>query len=340
MNDSSQSKDEMMTRCAAVIVASKPLVHQDTAEAYLPAMLSIGDVTYIESLIIRLKLAGAMPIVVVTGFGNDLLERHLAKMSVVCLYNPEWSETSIGEDALQGLDYIEKTCSACQKNWIATPHVPNVEVDTLIRLSQEDRDALIPVFDGKEGEPVVVSHSMIPLLAQRLDEGYGRDLVDLMLPDAHRLPVDDPGIKPLLAHDEQTYSSRMTDGDIMPFRVNQKLILARGKPFFGPGPATLLRLVDQCGNVRAACLRMKLSYSKGWQIINLLEKQLGVDVIARQPGGAEGGSSQLTDNGRALLRAYENLVAASQSHVNALFEQIFTPFLQELRNNPKNECND
>ena len=79
MNDSSQSKDEMMTRCAAVIVASKPLVHQDTAEAYLPAMLSIGDVTYIESLIIRLKLAGAMPSSWSQRFGNDLLERHLAK---------------------------------------------------------------------------------------------------------------------------------------------------------------------------------------------------------------------------------------------------------------------
>ena len=85
---------------------------------------------------------------------------------------------------------------------------------------------------------------------------------------------------------------------------------------------------------------MKLSYSKGWQIINLLEEQLGVDVIARQPGGAAGGSSQLTDIGRALIRVYESLVAESQTQANALFEKIFTPFLQELRNEQKSECHD
>ncbi len=340
MDDNSQRKHETMKRSAAVIVASKPLVHQDTAEAYLPAMLTAGDVTYIESLIIRFKLAGAMPVVVITGYGNDLLERHLGKMSVVCLYNPKWSETSVAEDALQGLEYVEKTCSTCEKIWMATPRVPNVEIDTLIQLSGEEYDALIPVFEGQAGEPVVVNRAMIPLLAQHLDEGYGRDLVDFMLPDAHRLPVDDPGIKPLLPNDERTSSSRMLDDDIMPFRLDQKLIIARGKPFFGPGPATLLRLIDQCGNVRSACFRMKLSYSKGWQIINLLEEQLGVDVIARQPGGAAGGSSQLTDIGRALIRVYESLVAESQTQANALFEKIFTPFLQELRNEQKSECHD
>ncbi|NLZ66648.1 MAG: LysR family transcriptional regulator [Clostridiaceae bacterium] len=340
MDDNSQLKSETIPRGAAVIVASKPLVRRDTSEAYLPAMHSAGDVTYIESLIIRFQLAGAMPIVVVTGFGNDLLERHLGKMGTVCLYSPEWSETSIGEDVMQGLEYIEKTCSACDKIWIATPHVPNVEVDTLIRLLGDDSGALIPLFEEQEGEPIVVSRATVSLLAQRLNEGYGRDLIDLMPPDTHRLPVDDPGIKPLF-EDEAWASSRVSDdGDIMPFRINQKLILARGKPFFGPGPATLLRLIDQYGNVRSACLRMKLSYSKGWQIINLLEKQLGAEVIARQPGGVEGGSSQLTEKGRALLRAYESLVAASQIQVNALFEQIFTPFLQELRNDLKIKCND
>ncbi len=74
---------------------------------------------------------------------------------------------------------------------------------------------------------------------------------------------------------------------------------------------------------------MKLSYSKGWQILNLLEAELGAAVVDRKPGGQEGGSSKLTATGRELLHRFEQFSAEAQSSANLLFEEIFGDFLPE-----------
>ncbi|HNZ64153.1 MAG TPA: hypothetical protein PKH23_07520, partial [Bacillota bacterium] len=68
---------------------------------------------------------------------------------------------------------------------------------------------------------------------------------------------------------------------------------------------------------------------KGWQILNLLEEQLGARVIVRKPGGQEGGSSTLTEIGRELLQRYEQLSVESQQSINALFDKIFEGFPAE-----------
>ena len=68
----------------------------------------------------------------------------------------------------------------------------------------------------------------------------------------------------------------------------------------------LLSLTDETSSVRLACQRMQLSYSAGWNAINLLERELGCAVVERSQGGAHGGRSRLTERGRELLDAYQN----------------------------------
>ncbi len=322
-------------RAAAVIVASRPLEPADSVtdmfgggKEVLPALLRAGQVTFIERVIIRLQLAGAAPIVVITGFENEQLERHLAKMSVICLNNSHWRETTIFDDAIKGLSYADRTCKACEKIWLATPLIPSVGGDTLAKLLVSESPIALPVFEGEDGLPIVIRREAVSHIVHA-DKGRTlRDLIAIAPGTVERIPVSDQGVLSSIGDPEGGFTQEFLSDDQanLPMRARLKLILARETLFFGPGPATLLRLIDEIGSVRTACIRMKLSYSKGWQILNLLEEQLGANVIDRKPGGQEGGSSSLTELGRDLLHRYEQLAVESQKSVNLLYETIFDDF--------------
>ena len=99
--------------------------------------------------------------------------------------------------------------------------------------------------------------------------------------------------------------------------------ICREKRFLDPRVAMLLTLTDETQSVRAACQRMQLSYSSGWNAINLLEAELGYPVVARTQGGQRGGRSSLTEKGRALLRAYEAYTLRLRAMADELFVQYF-----------------
>ena len=108
-------------------------------------------------------------------------------------------------------------------------------------------------------------------------------------------------------------------------RPKIKVMFAGTGKFFGPGAADLLREIDICGNVRKACAKCGFSYSKGWTIIRRCEEELGYPVVERQPGGQSGGSARVTDKGRDLLAAYEEL----ESELNTAAEERFDDIMQK-----------
>ena len=85
----------------------------------------------------------------------------------------------------------------------------------------------------------------------------------------------------------------------------------------------LLQLTDETHSVRQACKHMQLSYSSGWNAINLLERELGYAVVERSQGGSRTGRSHLTAKGRALLKAYSTFSALLQDEAEKLYGQCF-----------------
>ncbi|MGI6120962.1 MAG: NTP transferase domain-containing protein [Saccharofermentanales bacterium] len=328
---------EELPRASAVIVASRPLERPESVtvlgedQQVLPALLRIGRISLIERLIIRLQTVGIAPIVVITGFKSGNLEKHLVRMNVVSLHNDHWSRTTLFDDAIKGLSYIDRTCRDCEKIFLMTPMIPSVDTTTLTRLLSSPSSVTVPVYEGEDGLPIVFRKDTVQQLA-RAEKGHTFEELIASVPGAvERIALDDRGVLPEALPTDlfEGCESCLEDAMKLPMRVRFKLSLAREKIFFGPGPAVLLRLIDETGSVRMACQRMKLSYSKGWQILNLLEEQLGENVIVRKPGGQEGGSSTLTDTGRELLRRYEQLSVETQQYVNDLFEQLFKGLFAE-----------
>ena len=68
---------------------------------------------------------------------------------------------------------------------------------------------------------------------------------------------------------------------------------------------------------------MQLSYSSCWNMIRRLEEQLCYPLIARTQGGAVGGTSVLTEQGRAFLEKYVQYDKKVRQIAETLFDEYF-----------------
>lgn len=93
--------------------------------------------------------------------------------------------------------------------------------------------------------------------------------------------------------------------------------------YFGPGAAELLELIEKGESVRQACKMMKMSYSKGWKIINTIKDQTGFDAVIRQHGGAHGGRTELSEEGKALLLCFRKV----ENEINSFAKEMFNYYL-------------
>lgn len=92
---------------------------------------------------------------------------------------------------------------------------------------------------------------------------------------------------------------------------------------FGRGPKELLIRTEQMGSLRRAASSMNMSYSKAWSLVSNLEKSLNIQILDKKVGGANGGSSTLTDEGRALVEKYDRLEKEIDEAIIRIYNGIF-----------------
>lgn len=92
---------------------------------------------------------------------------------------------------------------------------------------------------------------------------------------------------------------------------------------FGPGIAELLERIDRCESIRTATTEMKIAYSKAWTMLRSCEAALGYPLIQRKVGGAGGGGSTLTPEGRSLLERYRRWEADCKAYAKEHLVEIF-----------------
>lgn len=104
------------------------------------------------------------------------------------------------------------------------------------------------------------------------------------------------------------------------------------KKAFGPGVATVLEGVRDCGSLQGAARQMGMSYTKAWTIVREAEKIWGFPLMQRYPGGKEGGCSVLTEEAAAVLERYETMAKKVSEVAAQEFERYFNEDeLQKLR---------
>ncbi|WP_258098544.1 winged helix-turn-helix domain-containing protein [Marinoscillum pacificum] len=90
-----------------------------------------------------------------------------------------------------------------------------------------------------------------------------------------------------------------------------------GEKFFGPGPAQLLAYIDEEGSLAKAAKKMNMSYKKAWDLVSTLNAKGSEPYVISQKGGQKGGGAELTQKGKDVLKAYQNLIYQISTVISA-----------------------
>jgi molybdate transport system regulatory protein len=92
-----------------------------------------------------------------------------------------------------------------------------------------------------------------------------------------------------------------------PFKYKIWLETSNGTGILGDGKIDFLKAIDKEGSIQAASRIKKISYRKAWDDLKNAEEMLGFPLVNKYRGGADGGSTCLTDECKALIKSYDEL---------------------------------
>ncbi|RME68605.1 MAG: LysR family transcriptional regulator [Nitrospirae bacterium] len=96
-----------------------------------------------------------------------------------------------------------------------------------------------------------------------------------------------------------------------------------GEPVFGRGRRFLLEAIERTGSINQAAKSINISYRKAWSYIKAMEERLGIKLVERHKGGANGGGASLTEEAREFLEKYRQLEEGIRELVDRRFKEVF-----------------
>ena len=91
--------------------------------------------------------------------------------------------------------------------------------------------------------------------------------------------------------------------------LNYKFWLSQkdGTEILGKKVLDLLKDIDKEGSIQAAADKNKISYRKAWGDIKKAEEILRFSITEKKRGGKDGGKTILTEDGKNMLKAFDEL---------------------------------
>lgn len=266
--------------------------------------------------------AGAEDVVVVTGFQAEETEKGLTKLGAAFLRCDDYESAQMLDFAVRGFRYLKN----CDYIFFCPADVPLFADSTLKSMlacaSGQAGRIVIPVWKGRKGHPVLIHSQLVDKIAEYGGERGLKGALDASGEDICCLDVADEGVL-LRARREDDFENLVKTDKQERIYPRVKVQLTRSVPFFGPGMMVLLKQINALGNVREACEKAGMSYSKGWSLIRTAERELGEQVVERSPGGKSGGTARISPAGRALMARYEQLEKEVAEYAGARYREIF-----------------
>lgn len=112
------------------------------------------------------------------------------------------------------------------------------------------------------------------------------------------------------------------------FQIRSKVWVEReGRVALSSWRIELLDSIEETGSLSAACERVGVPYRTAWYKLREMENGLGVKLLATQSGGAEGGGSSLTPEGREIVERFRRASRGIADLVKARFASEFAGWL-------------
>jgi molybdate transport system regulatory protein len=96
--------------------------------------------------------------------------------------------------------------------------------------------------------------------------------------------------------------------------LSLRIVLRKGSAF-GPGKAELLEHIRDTGSIAAAGRRMKMSYTRAWNLVDAMNRDFAAPLVRSAKGGAARGGAVLTALGEEVLQRYRRIQARSAGAV-------------------------
>lgn len=94
----------------------------------------------------------------------------------------------------------------------------------------------------------------------------------------------------------------------MSYKIKSRIwIESQNKVFLGEGRVQLLKAIDETGSLSKAAKSLNISYKKAWHLIDSVNKSAKQPVTINSIGGKGGGGAELTDYGKTLVNAFDDI---------------------------------
>src|SRR5208283_4976402 len=94
----------------------------------------------------------------------------------------------------------------------------------------------------------------------------------------------------------------------------------------GAGKIALLEAIDRTGSISAGGRAHGMSYRRAWLLIDELNQLFATPLVAAHHGGAKGGGSHLTEEGRRIVALYRDaeakMRAAAEGEIGAIEREL------------------
>jgi len=116
-------------------------------------------------------------------------------------------------------------------------------------------------------------------------------------------------------------------------RFNYKIWMETGneESVLGDGKWKLLKAIEQEGSLKGAMDKLNLTYRKTWDNLRKIENTLGFPVINPTRGGADGGSTCLTREGRMIVAAFDRFHQKYDAYIQNACREVMEEIIQEFR---------
>ncbi len=99
----------------------------------------------------------------------------------------------------------------------------------------------------------------------------------------------------------------------------------------GDKKCELLRAIDETGSLNDAMKKLGLTYRKTWDNLRRIENELGFPLIKPTRGGADGGGTVLTLEGKIIIAAFAKFHQEYDSIIQNGFEAILSEMKQKIQ---------
>jgi len=96
--------------------------------------------------------------------------------------------------------------------------------------------------------------------------------------------------------------------------VRFRLRITKGEAIaIGPGKTELLEAIARMGSLTSAAKALGMSYRRAWLLVDTMNQCFREPVVRTTSGGPRGGSTELTEIGREVVRRYRHAESAALS---------------------------